>query len=301
MRGLALVLLTSALAATACAGSSAAPTPAPTTSPSPTSVTSPVLLLMQVLDVDGYAVDNALIGVTGPGGQASPASASIAYVPASLLVPLAPVAEGATAPPEITLGATAQQSDTLTPWQSTIAAFDLDVTGSWTLDRLAFAGLIDAVDGVVVEVPRTITVGEADSGQSVVLSPGRQRLGGIVGAEYATVHVPGESERDALGRFRDVLTSVLARLPEDPERLRQILTSLGSLARTTTDVDTILAMLAGSHEAILGERMREAYVAVDVIRSGARPASTLSEEGSRTVASMFADFEVSATPSGGAS
>ena len=300
MKGLTLLLASALLAVTACAGGSVTPPVSPTVEPTPTDAAVSTLLLVQVLAPDGYAVDNALLGVVAVPPMRSSAQSRLAFVPASLLVPT--VEDGPSS--EITLGATAEQTDTLTPWLSSAAAFDLDVTGSWTLDRLAFAGLIDAVDGVVVDVPRAVDLGglageEPDEG--IVISPGRQRLSGVVGADYATVHVPGESEREALERFRDVFVSVLARLPEEPERLRQILTSLGSLARTTTDVDTIMSTLAGAHQALLAENMQEAYVEVDIIRSGARPASILSEEGSRTVASMFADFEPAPVPTEGTS
>jgi hypothetical protein len=252
--------------------------------PTPTPVESDVLLLVQVQDRSGYATANALMSVAPTTSTVvSPDPAQIAYVPDSLLVPV----EAAS----ITLGATPQQPDTLTPWQSVRAGLGLAVDGSWTLDRLAFAGLIDAVGGIYVDIPQAVQIGDPDSEAVIVIPAGRQRLGGIAGADYAT-ETWSAGDASTLQRFRDVWVAVLARLPESPERLRQILTSLGSLARTTTDVDTLQVFLESGRAAVLDRSVDEAEVDVEVIRAGARPASVLSAAGSRTVDTMFASFRL---------
>jgi len=255
------------------------PTP---TNTDATEIIEPVLLLVQVQDRTGYAAGNTLLGTEPVGPRSGVAEVQMGFVPSSLLVP---VRESL-----MTLGATATDPDTLTPWESMRAALDLDIEGSWTLDRLAFAGLVDSVGGVFVDVPQAIEVRDEDDEFVLVIRPGRQRLDGITAADYATLAIPGEDERDGALRFRDVWVAVLARLPESPERLRQILTSLGSLARTTTDIGTLLIALSAARAAVLGRSMTEAYVEVQVIRGGDRPASVLSDVGSRTVETMFADF-----------
>lgn len=251
--------------------------------PSPSPKPESKMILVQVLDREEYAVGNALL-------DAVPDGSSIAYVPASLLVP---VVDGAVPPRQITLGGTPSEPDTLTPLTSAEAAFGLTMDGSWTLDLLAFAGLVDAVGGVIIDVPQVMVLidDQGSPGSSdIVIRAGRQRLGGVAAAEYATASIPGPYPIDQLTRFRDVWVSVLARLPQSPERLRQILTSLGFLARTTASIDTLLDVLESGRASVLDQSLVEETIAVDVIRAGARPASVLTPEGSRTVSIMFADF-----------
>ena len=256
----------------------------------------PRLILVQVLDRSEYAVGNALMsgslpesvsGVAASAAQA-PAASSIAYLPASVLVPIV----GATPPRTITLGATPIIPDTLTAKTSTEAAFDLALDGSWTLDVLAFAGLIDAVGGVIIDVPQTVRLTNPQAASSIVLPAGRQRLSGIAAAEYVTTDLGRDFPIDQLQRFRDVWIAVLARLPDSPERLRQILTSLGFLARTTATVETLLEVLESGRTTVLDRSIDEQFVTVDVIRGGARPAAVITPAGSRTVATMFAEFAV---------
>lgn len=263
-------------------GSSSSPSQPTPTETGAAEIIEPVLLFVQAQDRTGYATGNTLLGTEPAGLRGDIAGVQMAFIPPSLLVPVRDSL--------MTLGATATDPDTLTPWESMRAALDLDIEGSWTLDRLAFAGLIDAVGGVFVDVPQAIEVRDEDDQSRMVIRAGRQRLDGITAADYATFAVPGEDERDGAVRFRDVWIAVLARLPESPERLRQILTSLGSLARTTTDVDTLLIALSAGRASVLDRSTTEAYVEVQVIRGGDRPASVLSEAGSRTVETMFADF-----------
>lgn len=257
--------------------------------PSPSPTSTPNVILVQVLDREDYAVGNALI-------DAVPAGSSIAYVPSSLLVP---VMDDAIPIREITLGATLSEPDTLAPLTSVEAAFGLAMDGSWSLDLLAFAGLVDAVGGVIIDIPQAVVLID-DEGppntSEIVLRSGRQRLGGVAAAEYATASIPGGYPIDQVTRFRDVWVSVLARLPESPERLRQILTSLGFLARTTASIDTLLAVLQSGRASVLDQTLVEEFISVDLIRGGIRPASILTPEGSRTVATMFADFTTPRAP-----
>jgi hypothetical protein len=259
-------------------GCAAAPQPT-----SPSTVVESRLILVQVMDRTNYAVGNALMSGSDAGDERNSA---IAYVPASVLVPVAT----ASPPRTITLGATPDEPDTLAPKRSTEAAFDLDLDGSWTLDVLAFAGLVDAVGGVYIDLPEPVRMVNVQSQTTITLTQGRQRLSGIEAAEYVTASVRPTFPVSQLQRFRDVWIAVLARLPESPERLRQIVNSLGFLARTTASVDTLLLVLGSGRAAVLDQAIDEKFVGVDVIRGGVRPASVPTPEGSRTVATMFPDF-----------
>lgn len=251
----------------------------------PSIVVDSRVILVQVMDRTEYAVSNALMSGSDPIGDAG---SSIAYVPASVLVPVV----NASPPRTVTLGATPEEFDTLAPMRSTEAAFDLALDGSWTLDVLAFAGLVDAVGGVYVDLPQPVRLVNLQSQTALTLPEGRQRLSGIEAAEYVTASVRRDFPVNQLQRFRDVWIAVLARLPESPERLREIVNSLGFLARTTASVDTLLLVLGSGRAAVLAQSMDEQFVAVDVIRGGVRPASVLTPAGSRTVATMFAEFTV---------
>lgn len=267
--------------------------------PSPT--TDAELILVQVLDRDEYAVGNALMSgslITPVPLAADPTA--IAYIPASLLVadPTSqePDAAAPTLTPGVTtLGATPLDPDTLAPKLAAEGAFDLRLAGSWTLDLLAFAGLIDAVGGVFIEVPEAVRLINPQTDTAIVVSAGRQRMGGIIAAEYVTSTLPADFPVDQLQRFRDAWVGVLARLPESPERLRQILTSLGFLARTTVSTDVLLGVLSSGRTTVLDRELDEAFIPVNIIRGGARPAGVLTDAGSRTVATMFAQFRTSST------
>lgn len=239
------------------------------------------LVLIQVQDRDGYATGNVLMD-----GGPMVATVAAAFVPSSLLVPIGQ-------PPQvrsITLGATPDDPDTMTPAVATQDVLDVTIEGSWTLDLLAFAGLIDAVGGVVVDVPDAVVIPGDGNSPDTFITSGRQRLGGIIGAEYATSTFPAEDPYLQLQRFQDVWTAVVARLPDSPERLRQILTSLGFLARTTVSIETLLMVLESARSSIAEDRLTEDVVDVDVIRGGDRPASIITRKGSRTVATMFPEF-----------
>lgn len=221
------------------------PSPSPTTSPSPTPTPEPtpkpepLTLLWQVRDDRYLAVDNVLIGT-----RTDDVDASEMFLPGGLLV-------DAGASGETTLARTAILPDTLASPRSVSNALGVKVTGAFVLDRLAFAGLVDAVDGVWIW-----TTG------------GPKHLNGPAAADYVLTRVPGESEAVGIQKFKQVLDSVFLRLPDSEGEMRMLVTSLGVLARTTIPTAQVVAILTNVHAAAEARAVNEETIPTSVLRPG---------------------------------
>lgn len=234
----------------------------PAPQPSPTS-TIPVeeTLLLQVLDAEGYALGNFVIGI-----EQSPDSTTILAVPGSLLVSVGD--------DTMTLGMTPSSPDTLAAVKGVESTVGLRIDAGLTLDRLAFAGLVDAVDGVWVKMPTRVLLPAISIGGPLrVVGPGWIKLDGVTAADYATVALPGESEADRIQRMQGIVTLVLEGLPRTSERMRQLLTSLGSLAQSTVPTEQLVPFLLQVRwDVNFGQATYENYP-VTIVRAGGRPAS----------------------------
>jgi hypothetical protein len=258
----------------------------PTPNPSPTQEQVEQTLLLQVLDGDGYARGNVVIGIEPPGTD--PLTVLLA-MPASVLVPQGD--------DSVTLGVTPQSADTLAAVTAIEQGFGLRIDAGLTLDRLAFAGLVDGVDGVWVELDRPVllpAIGEEE--RLRVLGPGWVKMDGIAAADYAVLRIPGESETDRVGRFLGLLEDALERLPRTDDQMRQLLTSLGSLAQSTVPTDDLVPFLKTVRADIDFGRVRAEVLPVELIRGGARPASIAAPDADALVQALFPDARV--TPEG---
>lgn len=255
----------------------------PAPQPSPTVSASGQLLLLQVLDGEGYAVGNAVIGIAPP--AASPETVFL-EVPASLLVPAGE--------DPVTLGAAPQSADTRAAIDGLALALDLRIDAGITMDRLAFAGLVDGVDGIWVKLSRPVILPDGDDGVRII-GPGWVKMDGIMAADYAVVRIPGEGEAVRMDRFADVLDLVMSQLPSEPERMRQVLTSLGSLAKSTVPTEDLIPFLLQVRSDIRYQRTLVERLPVDVIRDGVRPASVPSIEAQPLLKELFPDARLSAT------
>ena len=256
------------------------PTPAPT----PTDLQVEGTLFLQVLDADGYARGNVVIGIEPPASD--PLTVFLA-VPASLLV-----AQG---DDSVTLGATPQSADTLAGVTAIEDSLGLRVDAGLTLDRLAFAGLVDAVDGVWVELTRPIllpAIGEET--RLRVLGPGWVKMDGIAAADYAVLRIPGESETDRIDRFLGVLQDTIERMPRTNDQMRQLLTSLGSLAQSTVPTEELVPFLKSVRSDVDFGDVRTEILPVEIIRGGARPAAVAAPDADALVQALFPDARVSA-------
>jgi hypothetical protein len=258
----------------------------PTPNPSPTQEQVEQTLLLQVLDGDGYARGNVVIGIEPPGTD--PLTVLLA-MPASVLVPQGD--------DSVTLGVTPQSADTLAAVRAIEQGFGLRIDAGLTLDRLAFAGLVDGVAGVWVELDRPVLLPAiGDEERLRVLGPGWVKLDGIAAADYAVLRIPGESETDRVERFLGLLEDALERLPRTDDQMRQLLTSLGSLAQSTVPTDDLVPFLKAVRADIDFGRVRAEVLPVELIRGGARPASIAAPDADALVQALFPDARV--TPEG---
>ena len=258
----------------------------PTPNPSPTEEQVEQTLLLQVLDGDGYARGNVVIGIEPPGTD--PLTVLLA-MPASVLVPQGD--------DSVTLGVTPQSADTLAAVTAVEQGFGLRIDAGLTLDRLAFAGLVDGVDGVWVELDRPVllpAIGEEE--RLRVLGPGWVKMDGIAAADYAVLRIPGESETDRVERFLGLLEDALERLPRTDDQMRQLLTSLGSLAQSTVPTDDLVPFLKTVRADVDFGRVRAEVLPVELIRGGARPAAIAAPDADALVQALFPDARV--TPDG---
>lgn len=260
----------------------------PTPNPSPTEEQVEQTLLLQVLDSDGYARGNVVIGIEPPGTD--PLTVLLA-MPASVLVPQGD--------DSVTLGVTPQSADTLAAVTAVEQGFGLRIDAGLTLDRLAFAGLVDGVDGVWVELDRPVllpAIGEEE--RLRVLGPGWVKMDGIAAADYAVLRIPGESETDRVERFLGLLEDALERLPRTDDQMRQLLTSLGSLAQSTVPTDDLVPFLKTVRADVDFGRVRAEVLPVELIRGGARPAAIAAPDADALVQALFPDARVSPDDAG---
>ena len=260
----------------------------PSPDPTPTQEQVEETLLLQVLDADGYARGNVVIGIEPP--AADPLTVFLA-VPASLLV--------AAGDDSVTLGTTPQSADTLAAVTAIEESLGLRVDAGLQLDRLAFAGLVDAVDGVWIELDRPIllpAIGE--EGRVRVLGPGWVKMDGIAAADYAVLRIPGESEDDRIARFLGLLQEAIERMPRTEDQMRQLLTSLGSLAQSTVPTEELVPFLMSMRSDVEFGHVRTEVLPVEIIRGGARPASIAAPGAEALVQALFPDARVPDEESG---
>jgi anionic cell wall polymer biosynthesis LytR-Cps2A-Psr (LCP) family protein len=185
-------------------------------------------LLLLIRDKDSM-VTNAVLLATSDARH--PASAVL--IPPSLLVPT---------PSWTSLAETAASPDTLLSRNAVSMLLGVRVDASMILDRLALAAIVDAIGGVPAEVERPVTV--VESGKVVVNVPaGARVLDGVTASDYAMALPAGRAEADRMTRFTSVLRAILRDLPQQQE-LRQLVLSLGSLAKSTQTNEQIVAILA---------------------------------------------------------
>lgn len=117
-------------------------------------------------------------------------------------------------------------------------ASGVQIDGALLVQRLALAGLIDAVGGVTINSPDTYRVSPKNE-PAVYVRKGKSSVDGTRAAGYALTS-------DA--NYLEVLTKTFAKLPSDPQRINEILGALGSLARSTIPTGDISSLLVSMVE-----------------------------------------------------
>ena len=246
---------------------------APAAQPETTTVsTSPGTLLLQATDEHGVAVANALLGTGGTGTRGAEL-----LLPAQLLVP---------APSPVTLAATAAATDTLQARNGATSLLGVRIDASVVLDRLALAALVDGVGGVPLSITEPVQVFDAGGRLVQVIPAGPRVLDGVTASTYALTLQPGESETARMRRFRDVLDQVLRALPGTAEGMRQLVLSLGSLAKSTATNDELVAVLSAIQADAAADAIDVRTLPTLVVRAD-RAAVMQRPEGPSMAARMF--------------
>lgn len=204
---------------------------APTATSAPTPLAAPTqrTLLLQVTNEQGRAVADVLIAT---GGDVN--GGSRLFLSPITLVPV---------PRPTPLEATTGSADTLQAKNGVSMLLGVRVDASVALNRLALAALVDAVGGVPIAVRESVRVTD-ESGAVVETVPlGARTLDGLTATTYALALQPGEPQSVRMRRFSEVLGRVLSGLPSEPEAMRQLVLSLGSLAKSTASNDELVDLL----------------------------------------------------------
>jgi len=106
------------------------------------------------------------------------------------------------------------------------------VDGSFVLQRLALAGLIDSVRGIDIVNPTSLRVHIQENGVATIPA-GEVHLDGGHAAAYALTRLAKEPKGIRATRMSVVLQATLKKLPANQQRMKEVLSSLGSLSRTT--------------------------------------------------------------------
>ena len=117
------------------------------------------------------------------------------------------------------------------------------VDASWNMERKALAGLVDGVNGVLIDVPKRTVVRSNNGGVVDRFSKGRQRMSGTAASWYAVGQVRGESAQSAMMRFEAVMLTTLSELPQREADIRQTLTALGALSPSTVPSEELSGYL----------------------------------------------------------
>ena len=128
-------------------------------------------------------------------------------------------------------------------------ASGVKIDGSLVLQRLALAGLVDSVRGIDIVNPSPVRV-RIQEHRALTIPAGKVHLDGSRAAAYALARVAKEEPSAQTRRIDIVLRETLAHLPYAEKRMKETLSSLGSLSRTTIptgDVANYLVSLERKH------------------------------------------------------
>ena len=201
--------------------------PQPTVSP--TSTPEGQTLLVQVRDSSLLALGSVLMGVDGEQTQLD----QLWWLPEWWIdqVGAQEVSAADLGRKPVPFAMTAVQNQTQVP-----------VDGAWVMDRLAFAGLVDAVGGVRLDLPsRTAYLN--DQGVPEILEAGPQTMAGAKAADFV-LDPSLRNEGIRLRRFQSVWDQILRRFPTDQEKARTLVVSMGALSKTTMTTDQLADYLS---------------------------------------------------------
>jgi anionic cell wall polymer biosynthesis LytR-Cps2A-Psr (LCP) family protein len=239
-------------------GSEASPGPSPSAS-----ATGPVqpTMLLQIRNPEGVAVDNALLSVGG--------SVQLANM---ITIPPDTIVDPPTGAP-LPFGQVARLPGASTSANALSDAIGVNVDSTFSMDSLAFSGLVDAVGGVTVDVDVDV-MGKQSDGTVVVLVPAgkNQLLQGPQATAYATYLAPGDPEAARMARFVTVLRLTLAKLPPEVEKIESIVTGLGASAQSTASAADVARFFQRLRTDINADNVAYNTIPVKQVETGGGPA-----------------------------
>ena len=139
------------------------------------------------------------------------------------------------------LGSTSLETSPDLVQDAVSVATGFPIEGTLVLQRLSLAGLIDGVGGIDVTSSGDFVVSPIDE-QPVYVFAGTQHLDGTQASYYATFLQEGEPESARVARLNTVLSATLSALPKDAKRLKEVITALGALAKSTVPTQDIAGL-----------------------------------------------------------
>lgn len=126
--------------------------------------------------------------------------------------------------------------------QAISGALGIPIDGSMYLQRLALAGLVDGVGGVTINSENLYRVSESGLAAQYV-RPGSALLAGGPAAGYAMVKSQFETTDEFMSRTNQVLRAVFENQQGDQERVDEVLSALGSLAKSNVPTQSIARLI----------------------------------------------------------
>lgn len=121
-------------------------------------------------------------------------------------------------------------------------AFGIPIDGSMYLQRLALAGLVDGVGGVTIDSKNLYRVSESGEAAQYV-RPGTALLPGGLASGYAMVKSKFETTDQFMNRTNQVLRAVFENQQADEARVNEVLSALGSLAKSNVPTQSIARLI----------------------------------------------------------
>jgi len=126
--------------------------------------------------------------------------------------------------------------------QAISGALGVPIDGSIYLQRLALAGLVDGVGGVTINSENLYRVSESGEAAEYV-RPGSALLAGGPAAGYAMVQSKFETTDQFMTRTNQVLRAVFENIQGDQARVDEVLSALGSLAKSNVPTQSIARLI----------------------------------------------------------
>lgn len=126
--------------------------------------------------------------------------------------------------------------------QALALALGTPIEGSVYLQRLALAGLVDSVGGISVvsdDIYRVSDLGELDA----YVFKGTATLDGKEASGFAMIRGRTETPEHFTDRTNQVLRAVFENMPSDQQRVEEVLSALGSLARSNVPTASVAKLI----------------------------------------------------------